>query len=90
MDQLYETLFKETCTNVTAALLANPARTYAAEITVRWPMSAAAGIVAHIGLKRHPYALDRWNEGATGVQQGCNRVGTGLKQDQTVCSTGYE
>ena len=53
-------------------------------------MSAAAGIVAHIGLKRHPYALDRRNEGATGLKQGWNRVGTGLKQDQTVCRTGYE
>ena len=37
-DQLYEDLFKETITNVSAALLANSNRTFLAEITVVWAM----------------------------------------------------
>ena len=38
VDQLYESLFKMTVTNVSAALVANPQRTFLAEITVVWAM----------------------------------------------------
>ena len=37
-DQLYEQLFKQTVTNVSAALAANPERTFLAEIAVVWAM----------------------------------------------------
>lgn len=67
VDRLYEVLFKETVTNVSAALRKNPARTYTAEITVIWAMYVgelgAAGredLSALVAEKRLEFAGGGW------------------------------